>query len=298
MYEQKNKDTLFTDSFPFVDSDVELDQIKQSFSQYDPYYITSGCIKERKEILDALWKIFEPYKDSHFLGQYKTQFHQRTWEMYVGCLLLQNNLQIKSLDEGPDFIVDDKEYIECVVCTRGDKNKPDSVPEMFVARTLDEMRVQDVPVDQMIMRMTSVIEDKHKIYQERTNIDKNKPFVVAVNSGALTHPQDYLGIPLIIKALFGLQFLQISQSGNESFSWRQEAKKSSSPISVNNFTNDSYKEISGIIFSDRNVIDRHDKIGEDCIFINNPFAKNPVDPARFLFLKRWYAEKDKLTKLY
>jgi len=292
------KETLFTDNFPIITTDIELEKIKNNFPKYDQYYVASGCIKERKEKFDALWKIFEPYKDSHFLEQYKTQFHQRTWEMYVGCLLLRNNLKIKSLDEGPDFIIDDKEYIECVTCTGGDKDRPDSVPEMFVAHTSNEIRVQDVPVDQMIMRMTSVIKDKHEIHQKRTNIDKNRPFIVAVNSGILTYPQDYLGIPLIIKALFGLQFLQIDQNGNQSFSWRQEAKKANSLIPVNNFTNNLYKEISGIIFSDKYVYDYHDKIGEDCIFINNPFAKTPVDLIRFSFLKRWFAEKYRLTKLY
>lgn len=296
MEDQKN--TLFTDSFPLVDSDDELNRVKKKFIQYDPYYIASGCIEERKEKLDVLWNIFKPYKDSHFLEQYKIQFHKRTWEMYIGCVLLENKFLIKSLDKGPDFIIADKEYIECVACSRGDLDKQDSVPEMFVARSLGEMQVQDVPVEKMILRITSVVKDKHEKYQKWDNIDKNKPFIVAVNTAELQHPQDYLGIPLIIKALFGLQFLRISQSGDESFSWRKNAEKSDSLIPVDGFTNDLYKGISGIIFSDRNVISHPDKIGEDCIFVNNPFAKNPVDLERFSFLKRWYAENGKLTKLY
>ena len=290
--------TLFTDDLPFVVSDIELEGIKQRFNQYDPYYIASGCIKERREKFDTLWTFFKPYADSHFANQYKLQFDKRVWEMYIGCILLKNTLKINSLDEGPDFIVDNNEYIECVACSNGEKNKPDSVPEIFLAQTYDEIRLQDVPDDQMILRITSAIAGKHKIYQSRKNIDKNKPYIIAVNTGSLQYPQDYFGIPLIIRALFGLQFLQINQRGESSFSWRREIQKTTTPIPVNNFTNESFKEISGVIFSNNSVLNHPDKIGDDCIFINNPFAVNRVDISRYSFFKRWAAENDKLTKLY
>lgn len=295
---QQNTDTLFTDDFMTFESDIRLEQEIQKFSKYDSYYVVSGCVKERREKFDALWKIFKSYADSHFLKQYKNNFHERTWEMYIGCVLLQNNLSIKPLDKGPDFIVSDKEYIECVACTLGDENKPDSVPEIFIAKTPEEIHVQNVPIDQMILRITSVIKDKHEKYKNCKTINKLKPYIVAINSGVFKHPQDYMGIPLVIKALFSLQFLQINQKGEKSFSWRQSTQKGNIQIPVNNFTNDSFKEISGIIFSDKDVLNHPEKIGDDCIFINNPNAINPVDINRYFFLKRWQAENYELTKLY
>lgn len=297
---QQNADTLFTDNFPIVNSDIELEKMKQKFSKYDPYYVVSGCTKERREKFDALWQVFNPYCDSHFLEQYKNKsnFHKRTWEMYTGCILLKNNMHIQSLDEGPDFIVDGIEYIECVAVSKGDPDKPNSVPEMFVATTPEEIRAESVPVDKMILRITSAVKDKYEKYKNWTNIDKNKPYIIVLNTSELDYPQDYLGIPLVIRALFGLHFLQITQNGKKSFSWRQNVSKINTLIPVNNFTNDLWKEISGVIFSDKNVLN-HSKInGEDCVFINNPFAANPVNPKRYSFLKNWCAKNNELIKLY
>ncbi|MBF0472783.1 MAG: hypothetical protein HQK91_07250 [Nitrospirae bacterium] len=163
--QQQNNDTLFTDDFPIVLSQLELDKAIQEFSQYDPYYVLSGCHEDnRKEIFDTLWRVFKDYADSHFLKQYKTQFHQRTWEMYVGYLLLQNNFKIKPLDKGPDFIVDDRAYIECVTCSHGDTANPYSVPHMPVS-TIDDVRVYDVPVNEMILRITQALSEKYQKYQ-------------------------------------------------------------------------------------------------------------------------------------
>ncbi len=294
----ETQNTLFTDDFPLECTDVELEKLKGDFANYSTYYVVSGCSQDRRKKFDSLWEKFKFFADSHFLKQYKLNFHKRTWEMYLGCVLLENNLKIEALDEGPDFIVDDQEYIECVSAEKGDLNKPDSVPLMYIAKTPEEIRMQEVPVDKMILRMRSVIKDKLEKYKKWENINKNKPFIIALNTSELEHIQDYLGIPLIIKALFGLHFLHISQSGEKSFSWRNNVEKTNADISVDIFTNNSYKEISGIIFSDQSVLSHPEKIGDDCIFINNPFAINPVESNRHLFWNRWYAEKDKLVKLY
>lgn len=297
----KIEDTLFTDDFPVLSSEDELEEIKKKYSHYCDYYIVSGCSEERKEKFDRLWKVFKRYADSHFLKQYKTQFHQRSWEMYIGCVLLKNNLSIKSLDEGPDFIVNNDHYIECVACNNAEEGKPDHVP------ALQYGVAQDVPVEQIIMRITSTIKDKYYKYAGNENykgwaekglVHRNKPYIIAINSGIFPYPQDYIGIPLIIKALFGLQYLQIDQNRNKSFSWRQNTQKGISSVPVNYFTDDAFKEISAIIFSDRDILNHPDVIGDDCFFVNNPFAANQIDFEKYSFLKRWKAEKDKITKLY
>lgn len=289
--------TLFTDEFPIINTQNELEIVQKKFNNYDPYYVTSGCIKDRREWIDYLWNLFGRYADSHFLRQYKNNFHKRTWEMYVGCILLNNEMQIESFDEGPDFIVDSKEYVECVAVERGDPTKPNSVPPVEIS-TLNNVKIGDNPVDQMILRMTSAIKDKLLIYKNCKLIDKTKPFIIAVNTAQLEHIQDYIGIPLIIKALFGINFLQIHQDRRQDFSWRSSIKKEEQDIPVNIFTNDSCKEISGIIFSDKLIINRSEKIGEDCIFINNPNAINQVESNRYSFMKNWRADGNTINKLY
>lgn len=293
---KNNVGTLFTDDLPIAATDHDLDITKEMYPNYDGYYVTSGCIADRRSRFDFLWQIFKPYADTHFLKQYKSQFHQRSWEMYIGCVLLQNGLTIRSLDDGFDFVVDDKMYIECVACNNAEKGKPDYVPELISGC------VQDVPWKQMMLRITSVIrgkfEDHYNKFSTKSWFDKTKPLILAVNSGGFPFPQDYFGIPLIIRAIFGLEFLQINQDHQSSFSWKDDVQKGDVSVPVNCFANDGFKEISGVIFSDKNVLNHPDHLGDDCVFVNNPYALNPVDTTQFSFLKRWQADKDKLTKLY
>lgn len=300
------QDPLFTVDLPLVNTNSELEKIKSLFPNYDPYFIVSGCKKDRREKFESLWARFRPYADSHFRIQIKTNFHQRSWEMYIGNVLLVKNLLIQSKDEGPDFIVNDNFYIECVACTKGDKNKSDSVPEMYIATTPNQIRWQDVPTDKMILRITQVIKDKaieqYGKWKDKKWFNEKVPFIIAINTGDLEYPQDYLGIPLIIKALFGLEFMKISQSGSKSFSWRKVIKKEGGiDVQVNFFTDNNFDFVSGALFSDKLLLNHPKNIGDDCIFINNPFAKNLLDKDFIKLFRNWYAKVEngiKLTKNY
>lgn len=282
--------SLFTVELIFVKNDEELEKIKAMYPKYDPYFIDSGCIKKRREKFDKLWQKFKPYADSHFLNQIKTNFHQRSWEMYVGNVLLSKKLSIKSQNEGPDFIVNSNIYIECTASTKGDLNKPDSVPRMKIGD-------QNVPDDQMILRITQVIKDKaldqYEKWKSKEWFDEKIPFIIAVNTGDLEYPEDP-SMPNVVKALFGTHFMQINmKTGEISYSHRVEIKKSTNnPVSVNLFLDNSFSLVSGILFSNKRVLHHPDKIGDDCIFVNNPFANNPVDNSFVQFFKNWNASKD------
>lgn len=221
--------TIFTVELPFVKTDKELERIKQLYPKCDPYFITSGCCKERREKFDKLWVSYKPYADRHFLSQIRTNFHQRSWEMYIGNILLEKKLTIQSQNEGPDFVVDDIGYIECVAPTKGDPNKPDSVPEMFVATTPEEIRAQHVPVDKMILRITGVIKNKafsqYGNWKNKKWFDSRKPFIVAINTGDLSYVEDP-DTPNVLKALFGVQCRRINiKTGTTDFLCRDKVKK-------------------------------------------------------------------------
>lgn len=290
----KKINTLFTDPFPIIKDQNELDAVIRRYlgKKMDTYYISSGCIADRKEKIDNLWNIFHPHADPYFLDQYKLQFHQRTWEMFVGCVFIKNDFRIKSLKHGPDFCINDRVYVECIACNNAKKGKIDYVPELAYGI------VQDVPSDKIIIRITSAIEEKYKKYKNWLDIDISKPYIIAVNSGIFHHPQDYMGIPLIIKALFGVNFLHIKQNGEKFFSLKKEHSKNNAKVPLNYFTTDKYKEISGIIFSDKDIINHENGYGNDCFFVNNPYAVNQVDLNDFKFFKNWRAETNKLIKLY
>lgn len=287
--------TIFTIELPFVETIEELNKVIEMYPKYDPYFIASGCSKEQREKFDKLWIKYQPYADTHFLSQIRTNFHQRSWEMYVGNVLLEKRLPIESKNEGPDFIVSEDIYIECVAPTKGDPSKANSVPKMHVATKPQKIQAQDVPVDEMIFRITQAIKDKAGQYKKRKSkkwFNENKSFVIAVNTGDLGHVEDP-NMPNVLKALFGFQFMRMNtKTGSINFSHRHKIKKGNSEVPVNYFANDEFSFISGVLFSDKTVLNHPENIGDDCLFVNNPFAKNPAGDKFIKLFKSWTASKD------
>lgn len=290
-------DTLFTVDLPLIEGNEELEKVKALYPKYDPYFIASGCSKERREKFDRLWMKYKPYADRHFLNQVRTNFHQRSWEMYVGNVLLEKRLNLKSQDEGPDFVIDNIAYVECVAPTKGDPARPDSVPEMYFATTPEEIQVQDVPFDKMILRISGVMKDKaldqYENWKSKGWFVSKMPFIIAINTADLEHVEDP-SMPNVLKALFGFQFMQINiKTGVVSFTHRNIVRKSNSElIPVNYFVKYDFGFVSGVLFSDKSVLNHPKNIGDDCIFVNNPFADNPVDGSFTKQFKNWTASLD------
>jgi len=266
------------------------------YPEYDPYFIMSGCCKERREIFDRLWAQFKPYAVSHFLSQIRTQFHQRSWEMYVGSVLLEKKLAIKAQSTGPDFIVNESIYVECVAPTKGNPSNPDSVPEEFIATKPEEVRSSLIPDDQMILRITGAVKDKVAQYgkwKHKQRVDAKKPFVIAINTNDLGHGDNKYN-PMVLRALFGLRHPRINlETGEVGFSQRAEITKSNKEaVPVNFFTRKDYSCVSGVIFSHTSVVNHPQDIGADCIFVNNPFADYPADESFVDLFKHWRAYID------
>jgi hypothetical protein len=295
------KKPLFNDNFPEnIQTNEELKNLKDKYPDYyDPYYVTTGAIKERREKVEKIWNIYKPYANNHFLSEYKRNknFNSRTWEMYVGAALITNNLKIKTSkdDSWPDFIINESIYLECTACRNASSpNKPDYIP------TVEYGKVANVPIDQIIMRITSAIRDKHCDYIKhfkKDDIDSRTPFILAINSGAFRHNQSGI-FPIIYKVLFGIHHpvLHLRREGTSvegvgfDISTREQVykykDKKKAPIDLNIFLNDKYKEISAIVFCSNNIINAPEKLGDDCLFIPNPHAKNSIDPKIFSFFKQ------------
>jgi hypothetical protein len=292
--------TLFTDNFPDNATNNEIKELFEQKPEYDHYYIATASIKDRKEKVDQIWQKYKTYASDHFFDEYKLKgnFHARMWEMYLGVTLINNGLKIKTTkkDDWPDFIVNNSIYIECIACQNAETdNKPDFVPPVKYDGT-----AQNVPVDQILMRITSAITNKHCDYKKhfkKGDIDSKTPFIVAVNSGAFRHNQSGV-FPIIYKVLFGIHHpvLHLRREGTSvkgvgfDISTREQMykyeEKKKAPIDLNIFLNDKYKEISGIIFCSNNIINAPEKLGDDCLFIPNPHAKNSIDPKIFSFFKQ------------
>ena len=290
--------SIFTDDFPEISTDKELQKIIKKFPEYDHYYIASGCIKERKVMFDSLWQIYQPLADKNFLSDCKKNFHQRAWEMYLGVALIKNGLDISSSGKGPDFVVnkgkENEIFIEATACKRGDTK--DAVPEEYFAEKPEEIRVLDVPYDRMLIRLTNSLDYKYKKYKDFIE-KKEKPYIIAINRANLGHLDD---IPLILKCLFGLGFQSLQMINGKFFNagWERKKtvfKKNSTkvPISFSFFEEEDHNIISAVIYSEKSILNYPKEIGSDCIIVHNPKAKFPIDLKIFSFLRQYKAKYNK-----
>lgn len=288
--------SIFTDDFPEVSSSKELQKIIDEFPEYDLYYIASGSIKKRKELFDSLWKIYQPFADKHFLSDCKKHFHQRMWEMYLGVSLIENGLDIFSSARGPDFIINkdrkNEIFIEATACTRG--TTKDAVPEEFLAETSEEIKIQDLPDDKMLLRITNSLDSKYKKYKDYFEREE-KPYIIAVNRGALGYMD--ANIPLIFKCLFGLGFQSCKMINGKLLNEGWERKKtlikeSGAEISISFFEEEEHSIVSAVIYSDISILNPPKAIGSDCILVHNHMAKYPVDQKIFSFFRQYKAKYD------
>lgn len=296
---------LFADDFPVAKNDDDLAKIQKKFPKYDPYYIASGAILGRSERFEKLYAKFYPYQDSHFLSQVKCDFNARTWEMYLACVFIENGFKISSENVGPDIKIvfgDKTIWIECVAPKKGDGD--DSVPDL-----LYDGSVQDLPERKMLLRMTSKLADKFRVYEKYIRegiVQKDDIFVIALNRSGLDHFDP--GIPLILKALFGMEYLNLpirpmkasseDRWGKPFWSKRKDVVKTNGePISVNFFEDEAHSGISAVIYSKNSVLSHPEKIGSDCILVHNPLAENKLSVDVFPFLEQYEDQGDKIVKL-
>jgi hypothetical protein len=59
---------------------------------------------------------------------------------------------------------------------------------------------------------------------------------------------------------------------------------------MNFFVDKNIREISAVMYSEKNILDYPLKIGDDCIIVHNPNATYPVDVNIFSFLRQYRAE--------
>ncbi len=281
--------TMFTDTFPDdITSDEELDVIKAQYPDYDDYYVASGSIKERRESFDAMYQIYAPYADKHFLSDLKKHFHERTWEMYIGYTLIKNGVSFTSTNKGPDILIETPEgkiWIEAVVCNSGDG--PDRVPAMIYGVA------SDVPDDEMIIRMANSLDAKFKKYQKYINEDivsVEDKLIIAVNAGIFSHVVDG-DMPLILKAIFAIGFrtlsLPIDGKGpvKPGISTRNFIeKKNGSKVATTFFLEKEHASISAVLYTSRTVLNQDEPAGTNIMVVRNPIATNPLPDDAFPFM--------------
>ena len=283
--------SIYTNNFPTFSNTEKLEEFKRKFKlnnpSYDELYIGTGCIEYQKEYYDFLWNIFKPYADRNFLTEIKTQFLQRSWEMYIGVVLLNHGFELTNPGEGPDFILDDSIYVECIAVNKGSENSIYRVPERIQSGTAEWS-----PKDKIQLRLTSGIEDKFSKYKNEWSkknwFKRSSPFIIAINSGELERPQQYPpDHPYIASVLYGVGELVFNIRREQIyFEYKNKIPKKNVEIESELFQNKEYNLISGIIYSDSRLLSAP-KNGNGLLYIQNENAVNPCDQEIFTSMRKY-----------
>lgn len=298
---------LFSIDIPVIpenepQAQAQLDALKAAFPRLDEYFIVSGAVEERRARFENLWKIYEPYSDRDFVEQAQKRFHQKTWEMYLGNVLLRNGYSMEPVQTGkPDLKVVRKDeptiWIECVAPEKG--NGTDRVPEMVHGI------VQTVPEEEILLRIAATFEEKSKKFSEYLKkhvIADNEPRVIAINIGDLDHVDG--SPPRIISVLFAighltLQFDQGRKNVTNTFYQRRTeiSKKSGAKVQLGQFLGNEHKHVSAVIYSKNTVLNHPAHIGSDCILVHNPNTTVPLAEGVFPFMTSFVGGSDTVHRI-
>ena len=245
----------------------------------DPFY---ACIrddpsrKNASDFVEKRWQEYAPYAEPEFLEDAKRDFHAKTWEMYLACVFLKNGFQLqrKTKKEGPDIcLLTQSKPIWIEAIAPGPGTGADAVPGYQWGVCYDEK-----PIDKVLLRFTSAIEEKHKIYQNYKIINKSDPYIIAVNGGRVSHAI----VVDIVSGLFRCEYRNTIKKSNDA------------PVSTNIFKDETYNGISAVIYSYSNVVTHPKNIGTEIQFIHNHIAKNKLPLGIFQFGREWWMENEEL----
>lgn len=257
--------------------------------------------------VEELWRYFEPYTDPHFRKEIAVNFQPRYWEMYLGYLALRAKLSVmpkkKNKGKGPDLQItlttDQNLFIEATAPGPGTSH--DKVPEPTPLRLGINEIAPVIPVEKILLRITSSIEEKFKAYDRYLHkqiLRPNDPYIVAVNPGVMPSARsEFFDPPLIIRSLFGVGNLMVLFDRNNPglrethYSvCHQIIKHNDEPIRTDYFLDSRYRGLSAIIFSNAHPLSSSKPDGSEFKLVHNPNATNPIDRGLFKIGREYWAE--------
>lgn len=256
---------------------------------------------EQKDFIELLWKKFKQYADSTFLDQFHKpeNFEERFWELYLGSALLNYDLNLSSNDWGPDFKINatnTQYWIEAISAGIGEDEE-----------LKDKSRSGKVPTDKIVLRITSALFTKYqkiKSYLDKEVISPNDPVIIAINSSKIDHTKLGSDPPFILRALFSIGNHEIvinPKTGKiigEGLAQQDEITKTNkNNIKTKYFEGDEFKEISGVLYSNKGPFFSFNKLGADFLFVHNPFAKNNLKKGWLKLGREYYFEEGELKSV-
>lgn len=186
-----------------------------------------------------------------FVNEFQTTFNSAFWEIYLNRAFSELGFSVDYTKASPDFCVTTANgygfNVEAVISDRSNTPSPSAK-----AQNEDEQKLQNT------LKLAGKIKDKRDIFTgskgNKTPYStlehvRGRPFVVAI---APFNSDDSLmqNNEIINRVLFGID----SPDQNTLMTGEQKkifsvATRSGAPVDLGIFTNDSYKEISAVIFS-------------------------------------------------
>jgi hypothetical protein len=280
----------------------------------DPMY--QFCLNEPqyapvRDRIEEMWAKYEPYcPDKNFLTEARSRFVERTWEMRLGCVLLERGLPlVRGGSTGPDLCIDvaPRIWVEAMAVSSGvgADRVPDRAARAFTAAqrgyTDEELPGIDwhgrpPSEESVILRCTQALEEKRRKYDRYFRAGIVKPgerYIVAMSLAGIDQSFflcDFDGIPIFLKALFGIGadcILLSRTDGEKDRLYRPSrhivAKASGAEVTAHAFASSSHPEISGVFGTCADIVNASLQPGDEIMFVNNPRARTPIAPGTFDF---------------
>lgn len=283
-------DNLFLD-LGSAKNQEELEVIFEEYKGvYDKAFICACVIDRRKNTrtwMESLWEKFSPYADKDFLVKVrKNEFHQRTWEMYLGNVFLEQGFRLESRNQeaGPDLklVLSDGKiiWVEAIAGDRGEG-------ENYVPERSSYSGSIDGVDDPKVLRITACLKEKKEKFEKYIQdgiVGPQDICVIAINGhgfdGDLSEERFYM------KALYGLHQItynfETQKSGNTSRSHLKN--KNQSNVSVLPFLSEEYETVSAVMYSGDHIINLpKKKIGSSLAVIHNQKASVALPENIFQF---------------
>jgi hypothetical protein len=244
---------------------MDLFTPKFSEEQLHPYYIRLISEKKYEPVKSAIenWSIgMEGRKGEQdkFIKEFQTTFNSSLWELYLNQAFQEIGFKVDHSKETPDFCITSRTgkvvNVEAVT-TNNPRNRDKSYYINDENNKFSSQSDEEFMNDSAI-RLLGKIRDKRALFTGENGKKhpysslehvKDKPFVIAVApfDDHLSFSQNNVAIN---KVLFGIERPE-KEVGGEFYSKKVShiVNKNGAKLDVGIFTNDSYKEVSAIIFS-------------------------------------------------
>ena len=227
---------------------------------------------------------------TEFASGNTARFFQRIWEMNLALHLSDQGHKISSKRPGPDFRF---EYDGHKVLVEAVCPEPKGLPDgwLEIPDITEKPKVTSYPSKEILLRWTSVLFDKKKVFEKygaENIIEPADCQVIAVSGCQLSRwasldLNGISGFPFALEATLpiGPRFIKISRETMETvetgYSYRASIRKENgSPVRTDTFLDPAYSHISAVLGSNAGLNEAcgHDKFYS--ILVHNPLAKNPL----------------------